>query len=105
MWMLGGIRRGFDERLHRKIFKSGLWSILFDKAIIDHLFTTTEIVDGYPLYIDMEEKYITGAEKSGLHFEVDSVLRHCLFNGLDIDSIERYSPLSASASRNTALGI
>ena len=80
------IAPSFADIFYNNCFKNGILPIVLSEEKVDSLFSETSMMDGYSLTIDLEKQQVI--EKDDLHtettsFEVDSVRKHCLLNGLD----------------------
>jgi len=92
------IAPSFADIFFNNCFKNGLLPIVFDSAIVDHLFQEISATVGYKLAIDLDAQTITRPNGETLAFSVDPFRKHCLLNGLDdigltlqhVDAIKAY---------------
>jgi 3-isopropylmalate/(R)-2-methylmalate dehydratase small subunit len=65
-------------------FKNGLLPIVLSESQVDRLFHDVAAFPGFRLVIDLGAQTVAYADGSQVFtFEVDSLRRHCLLNGLD----------------------
>ncbi len=92
------IATSFADIFFNNCFKNGLLPIVFDSAIVDHLFQEISATANYKLSVDLDAQTITRPNGEMLAFNVDPFRKHCLLNGLDdigltlqhLDAIKAY---------------
>ena len=77
------IAPSFADIFFNNCFKNGMLPITLDNAIVDKLFKEVEANEGYQLTIDLEQQKIITPSGESIAFDVDSLKKHCLLNGLD----------------------
>lgn len=64
-------------------FKNGLLPIVLNEVVVDGLFKAVEANPGYQLTVDLEKQTVNTPDGQAYAFEVDTVRKHNLLNGLD----------------------
>jgi len=104
-WALGDfgfralIAPSYAEIFFNNCFKNGLLPIVLPESQLDRLFHDVAAFPGFRLVIDLGAQTVAYADGSQVFaFEVDSLRKHCLLNGLDdigltlqhVDEIKAY---------------
>ena len=89
-WALGDfgfralIAPSYAEIFFNNCFKNGLLPIVMPESQLDRLFHDVAAFPGFRLVIDLGAQTVAYADGSQVFaFEVDSLRKHCLLNGLD----------------------
>ena len=92
------IASSFADIFFNNCFKNGVLPIALDAALVDQLFQSVAVAEGYALSVDLPDQRITTPEKRIIDFAVDPFRKKCLIHGLDdigltlqhADAIRRY---------------
>jgi 3-isopropylmalate/(R)-2-methylmalate dehydratase small subunit len=92
------IASSFADIFFNNCFKNGVLPIALDAALVDQLFQSVAVAEGYALSVDLPDQRITTPEKRIIDFAVDPFRKECLIHGLDdigltlqhADAIRRY---------------
>ncbi len=57
--------------------------ITLENSVVDKLFQEVEATEGYQLIIDLAKQAVITPSGENIPFEIDSLKKHCLLNGLD----------------------
>ena len=89
-WALGDygfralIAPSYADIFYNNCFKNGLLPIVLPESQVDRLFHDVAAFPGFRLVIDLGAQTVAYPDGSQVFaFEVDSLRRHCLLNGLD----------------------
>jgi 3-isopropylmalate/(R)-2-methylmalate dehydratase small subunit len=77
------IAPSYADIFFNNCFKNGLLPIVLKEEEVDRLFELVESTDGYQLTINLAEQTVITPDGTLHRFEVDSVRKHNLLNGLD----------------------
>ena len=77
------IASSFADIFYNNCFKNGLLPIVLSKDIIESLFLSLEVNEGYSLLVDLEQQSISLPDGTSLSFEIDVFYKQCLVEGLD----------------------
>lgn len=77
------IAPSFADIFFNNCFKNGLLPIVLGDAVVDDLFEAVEANNGYQLTIDLAKQIVITPDGQAHSFEVDTVRKHNLLNGLD----------------------
>jgi 3-isopropylmalate/(R)-2-methylmalate dehydratase small subunit len=77
------IAPSYADIFFNNCFKNGMLPIVLSEAIVERLFQAVESNEGYQLAVDLESQTVTTPDGESFSFEVDSVRKHNLLNGLD----------------------
>lgn len=99
------IAPSFADIFFNNCFKNGLLPIVLSDAVVDTLFKAVEANSGYQLTINLAEQTVSAPDGQSYPFEVDTVRKHNLLNGLDdigltlqhVEAIKRFEVQHKSA--------
>jgi 3-isopropylmalate/(R)-2-methylmalate dehydratase small subunit len=77
------IAPSFADIFFNNTSKNGILAIKLDESIVDELFESVTVQEGYRLNVDLEQQIITTTTGETITFEIDAFKKHCLLNGLD----------------------
>jgi 3-isopropylmalate/(R)-2-methylmalate dehydratase small subunit len=77
------IAPSYADIFFNNCFKNGLLPIVLKEEDVDKLFELVESTDGYHLTINLAEQTVITPDGTVHRFEVDTVRKHNLLNGLD----------------------
>ena len=77
------IASSFADIFFNNCFKNGMLPIVLSAEIVDSLFHEVETAAGYQLNVDLAAQTVTTPDNKAYTFEVDTVRKHNLLNGLD----------------------
>lgn len=77
------IASSFADIFFNNCFKNGMLPIVLSAETVENLFQEVETNVGYQLNIDLSAQTVTTPAGKSYTFEVDSVRKHNLLNGLD----------------------
>lgn len=77
------IAPSFAEIFCNNCFKNGMLPIAMSAEIVDVLFNQVAANEGYKLDINLSAQTVTTPSGEVYPFEVDTLRKHCLLNGLD----------------------
>ena len=77
------IASSFADIFFNNCFKNGMLPIVLSAEIVDSLFQEVDADIGYLLNVDLAAQTVTTPSGKSFSFEVDSVRKHNLLNGLD----------------------
>jgi len=77
------IASSFADIFFNNCFKNGMLPIVLSAEIVESLFQEVEKEIGYQLSVNLDAQTVTTPSGSKYSFEVDSVRKHNLLNGLD----------------------
>ena len=77
------IASSFADIFFNNCFKNGMLPIVLSLVIVESLFQEVEATVGYKLRIDLAAQTVTTPGGKAHRFEVDTVRKHNLLNGLD----------------------
>lgn len=77
------IASSFADIFFNNCFKNGMLPIVLPAEIVESLFQEVEKEIGYQLYVNLAAQTVTTPSGNKYSFEVDSVRKHNLLNGLD----------------------
>jgi 3-isopropylmalate/(R)-2-methylmalate dehydratase small subunit len=77
------IASSFADIFFNNCFKNGMLPIVLSAEIVESLFQEVEKEIGYQLFVNLAAQTVTTPSGSKYSFEVDSVRKHNLLNGLD----------------------
>ncbi len=77
------IAPSFADIFFSNCFKNGMLLITLENSVVDKLFQEVEATEGYQLTIDLAKQAVITPSGENISFEIDSLKKHCLLNGLD----------------------
>lgn len=77
------IASSFADIFFNNCFKNGMLPIVLSADIVDQIFNEVASQDGYKLTVDLQAQTVATPNGTSYGFEVDSVRKHNLLNGLD----------------------
>jgi 3-isopropylmalate/(R)-2-methylmalate dehydratase small subunit len=77
------IASSFADIFFNNCFKNGMLPIVLSAEIVESLFNEVEATEGYQLKVDLAAQTVTTPSGKVYQFEVDTVRKHNLLNGLD----------------------
>jgi len=77
------IAPSYADIFFNNCFKNGLLPIILNEDVVDILFKSVEATSAFQLTINLDAQTVVLPDGTVYHFEVDSVRKHNLLNGLD----------------------